>query len=81
MRKAAPYAAYDRFDFNVPTETAGDVQARLVVHSLEMIESCRILRQALTTLPDGPIHTTPPTAAKLQGSGRHRNQPRRSAPR
>jgi Ni,Fe-hydrogenase III large subunit len=66
MRKAAPYAAYDRFNFNVPTETAGDVQARLVVHSLEMIESCNILRQALTTLPEGPVHTTPPTSAKFK---------------
>jgi Ni,Fe-hydrogenase III large subunit len=66
MRRAAPYAAYDRFQFNVPVETAGDVRARLVVHALEMIESCNILRQALTTLPGGPFHTTAPTAARFK---------------
>jgi Ni,Fe-hydrogenase III large subunit len=66
IRHAAPYAAYDRFQFNVPVETAGDVQARLVVHALEMIESCSILRQALTKLPEGPFQTTPPTAARFK---------------
>jgi Ni,Fe-hydrogenase III large subunit len=66
IRKAAPYAAYERFEFNVPVETAGDVQARLVVHALEMVESCRILRQALTTLPEGPFHSTTPTAARFK---------------
>jgi Ni,Fe-hydrogenase III large subunit len=66
IRKAAPYAVYDRFEFNVPVETAGDVRARLAVHALEMIESCRILRQALTSLPEGPIHTTPPTGARFK---------------
>lgn len=66
IRKAAPYAAYDRFQFDVPVERDGDVRARLVVHALEMIESCRILRQALTSLPEGPIHTTPPTASRFK---------------
>jgi Ni,Fe-hydrogenase III large subunit len=66
IRRAAPYAAYDRFQFNVPVETAGDVSARLVVHALEMVESCRILRQALSTLPEGPIHTKTPAAARLK---------------
>jgi ech hydrogenase subunit E len=66
IRKAAPYAAYSRFEFNVPVETAGDVQARLVVHALEMVESCHILRQALTTLPEGPFHSTTPTAARFK---------------
>lgn len=55
IRKAAPYAAYERFQFDVPVETAGDVQARAIVHALEMIESCKILRQALSTLPEGPF--------------------------
>lgn len=66
IRRAAPYAAYEHFHFEVPVETSGDVRARLVVHALEMIESCSILRQALTTLPEGPIHTPPPTAARFK---------------
>ena len=66
IRKAAPYAAYAKFNFEVPVETAGDVRARLIVHAKEMIESCKILRQALDTLPEGPFHTPPPTAAKFK---------------
>jgi Ni,Fe-hydrogenase III large subunit len=66
LRKSAPYAAYSHFEFDVPTETAGDVQARLIVHAMEMIESCKILRQAFTTIPDGPFQTPPPTAARFK---------------
>ena len=66
IRKSAPYAAYDQLDFHVPVETAGDVQARLIVHALEMVESCRILRQALGSLPGGPVATPAPTAAKFK---------------
>jgi Ni,Fe-hydrogenase III large subunit len=66
IRKSAPYAAYAKFAFDVPVETAGDVQARLIVHAKEMIESCRILRQALDTLPEGAFQTPPPTAAKFK---------------
>jgi Ni,Fe-hydrogenase III large subunit len=66
IRRSAPYGAYDRFEFNVPVETSGDVQARLVVHALEMVESCRILRQALSTLPEGPFHTPTPVGARYK---------------
>ncbi len=57
IRKSAPYAAYAEMDFHVPVETAGDVRARLLVRVLEIIESCNILRQALTKLPVGPVYT------------------------
>lgn len=53
IRRAAPYAAYDRMSFDVPVETSGDVRARLVVRALEILESCKILRQALSTMPAG----------------------------
>lgn len=66
IRSAAPYAAYERFQFQVPVETAGDVRARLVVHALEMIESCRILNQAVVSLPEGPIHASVPPSAKFK---------------
>jgi Ni,Fe-hydrogenase III large subunit len=57
LRRAAPYAAYSDFEFNVPVETAGDVRARLLVRALEIMESCRILRQALTRMPAGAFNT------------------------
>jgi Ni,Fe-hydrogenase III large subunit len=53
IRRAAPYAAYQELAFAVPVETAGDVRARVVVRALEILESCRILRQALQHLPTG----------------------------
>ena len=65
LRRAAPYAVYDRFEFQVPVEESGDVQARLVVHAQEMIESCRILRQAVSGLPAGPISVATP-AGKMK---------------
>ena len=53
IRRAAPYAAYEEMEFNVPVDHSGDVKARLVVRALEILESCRILRQALAKLPSG----------------------------
>ncbi len=55
IRRAAPYAAYAELDFDVPVEQSGDVKARLVVRALEILESCRILRQALKKLPAGDL--------------------------
>lgn len=57
LRRDAPYAVYEEMDFNVPVEPAGDVRARLMVRALEILESCRILRQALAKMPPGEIHT------------------------
>jgi Ni,Fe-hydrogenase III large subunit len=56
IRKAAPYAAYNEMDFEVPVQPDGDVKARLLVRALEIMESCKILRQALTKLPPGELH-------------------------
>jgi Ni,Fe-hydrogenase III large subunit len=57
LRHDAPYAAYDEMEFNTPVEPDGDVRARLMVRALEIMESCRILRQALTKMPPGELHT------------------------
>jgi Ni,Fe-hydrogenase III large subunit len=57
LRKAAPYAAYGELNFEVPVEQAGDVRARLFVRALEIIESCRMIRQALAQMPPGEIST------------------------
>ncbi len=54
LRKAAPYAAYAELSFNVPVIQEGDVLARLTVRALEMIESCRLIRQAIQQMPGGP---------------------------
>ena len=56
LRRAAPYAAYAEMEFDVPVQQDGDVRARLLVRALEIMESCKILRQALTTLPPGELN-------------------------
>ena len=53
LRRDAPYAAYEEMDFEVPVQPDGDVKARLLVRALEILESCKILRQALTKMPPG----------------------------
>ena len=55
IRRAAPYAAYAEMEFSVLVEEGGDVNARLVVRALEILESCSILRQALSKLPSGEL--------------------------
>ena len=57
MRKARPYSGYEQFEFEVPTETHGDVYDRYLVRMEEMRQSLRIVRQALDKLPDGPTRS------------------------
>jgi ech hydrogenase subunit E len=55
IRKAAPYEAYGKLDFDVPTSDACDVFARVVVRALEILESCKIIEQAIEQMPAGPF--------------------------
>ena len=55
LRKARPYSGYEQYDFDVPTDTDADSYARFVVRIAEMRESLKIIRQALDTLPGGPV--------------------------
>jgi NADH-quinone oxidoreductase subunit D len=59
-RKRDPYSIYDQFEFDIPygmgeMGTVGDSWDRYMVRVREMGESCRIIRQALASLPEGPI--------------------------
>jgi NADH-quinone oxidoreductase subunit D len=54
LRKAAPYSSYDDFDFKIPVGTVGDCYDRYRVRVAEIRESCRIVRQAIEGLPEGP---------------------------
>lgn len=55
IRRAEPYSIYDRFEFDIPVGTTGDVYDRLLVRLLEMSQSVRIVEQALAQMPEGPI--------------------------
>ncbi len=58
LRKVRPYSGYERYDFNIPCHTAGDVYARYLVRVQEMRESIRIVEQALNKLPGGPVRSS-----------------------
>jgi NADH-quinone oxidoreductase subunit D len=51
VRRYFPYIGYDRYDFDVPTRTDGDVYSRYLVRVAEMRESLKICRQALERIP------------------------------
>jgi NADH-quinone oxidoreductase subunit D len=55
LRKDEPYAAYDEVDFEVAVEYNADVYDRFLVRMKEIRESCKIIRQCLDNLPDGPF--------------------------
>jgi len=62
IRKADPYAAYGKVDFDIAVGTNGDVYDRFVVRIAEMWQSIRILEQALEMIPEGPVHAQLTTA-------------------
>ncbi len=55
IRKAMPYAAYDKYDFEIPIGKNGDTYDRYVVRMQEMRQSNRICLQAIEDIPAGPI--------------------------
>jgi len=50
-----PYAAYDEVPPQLATQEAGDTWARVLVRISELLESIRLVREALSALPEGPI--------------------------
>jgi NADH-quinone oxidoreductase subunit D len=55
VRHDDPYAAYGDLNWNVISQTEGDVFAKAVVRLLETFESIKMVREALKKLPAGPI--------------------------
>jgi NADH-quinone oxidoreductase subunit D len=56
VRKAHPYLDYEKYDFDIPVGTVGDCYDRYLVRIEEMRQSLKILRQAIDTIPDGPVN-------------------------
>jgi NADH-quinone oxidoreductase subunit D len=59
-RRDDPYAAYGEIKFNVITSDTNDVYGRAVVRVLELMESYKIIRQAINNLPEGPLAVKAP---------------------
>lgn len=70
LRKKRPYGIYDQFDFNVivgkgEMGTVGDCWDRYYVRMFEMMESLKILRQAVAGIEEGPVMGKVPKIIKL----------------
>ena len=55
LRRTRPYSVYPELDFEVCTESHGDIFDRYRVRMDEMRESARIVEQCLDMLPKGPV--------------------------
>jgi NADH-quinone oxidoreductase subunit D len=55
LRKALPYAAYDQYEFEIPTGSNGDTYDRYMVRMEEMRQSRLICLQAIQSIPAGAI--------------------------
>ena len=66
VRKDDVYGIYDRFDFNIPVKKEGDCYARYMIGIEEMTESIKIIKQALSEMPNG--ETIEPSLKKLKPS-------------
>lgn len=61
-RRDDPYSLYHKFDFEIPVGmgemgTVGDCWDRYIVRVREIQQSCRLIRQALEQLPEGPYQS------------------------
>jgi len=69
IRKNDPYSIYDRFDFEIPVGEGlhgqvGDCWDRYFLRVQEMVQSIRIIEQALEQLPEGEITSALPKRIK-----------------
>jgi len=55
LRRDEPYLAYNDLDFDVCCAQGGDCYARFQVRMMEMLESLKIIEQAVENLPSGPV--------------------------
>ncbi|MBX3299533.1 MAG: NADH dehydrogenase (quinone) subunit D [Acidobacteria bacterium] len=60
LRRDNPYTGYETYDFEVPVEQDGDVWSRFKVRMRELVESHKIVRQALERLKPGPVKADAP---------------------
>lgn len=73
LRKSQPYEVYEKFKFQIPTGKHGDCYDRYLVRVEEMYQSIAIIKQALESLPTGPVITdnkkiAPPKRSEMKTS-------------
>ena len=73
LRKAFPYSGIETYEFDVPVGEHGDVYDRYRVRIDEMVESMKIVEQAMDRMPPGDYRVddrkiTPPPRARIDQS-------------
>lgn len=73
LRKAFPYSDIETYEFDVPVGARGDVYDRYRVRVDEMVESMKIVEQAMDRMPKGDYRVddrkiTPPPRARIDES-------------
>ena len=73
LRKAQPYDAFDKMDFDIPIGKHGDCYDRFLLRLEEIRQSLRIIRQSIEEMPDGEVTTldpriSPPRRAEMKRS-------------
>ena len=63
LRKKEPYSYYSQMDFDVPVGTKGDCYDRYLLRMEELLQSCRIVEQAMKHLKPGPVKSDDPKIA------------------
>jgi Ni,Fe-hydrogenase III large subunit len=71
VRKAFPYPPYDHLEFNIATQDAGDVDARVRVRIEEIEQSLSLIDQIMQQMPDGPLRAAvdPAPGGQREGMG------------
>lgn len=69
VRRDEPYSIYPELDFDIPTGTGemgqqGDCFDRYMTRIRELKECCKIVRQCLAMIPDGPVLARVPRKLK-----------------
>jgi Ni,Fe-hydrogenase III large subunit len=60
VRAEDPYAAYDEIIPEVKSSTQGDIASLLSIRTDEVIESCRLVMEAIEKIPSGPVKLIAP---------------------
>jgi NADH-quinone oxidoreductase subunit D len=63
LRKEMPYCGYERYEFDVVTQTSADAYGRFLIRLEEMNQSLRIVEQCLDLLQPGPVMVDDPKIA------------------
>jgi membrane-bound hydrogenase subunit alpha len=71
VRRDAPYAAYDKVEWEMVTRTNGDVFDKTLLRVLETFESLKIVKECLQNLPEGDIDLNLKDIPPGEGIGTH----------